>query len=367
MNNGRSSGADDRRRAPAGMWTCIKCRNMVRRGTTKCGCGNVPPAHVSAVREPTQRSSDGKDALIRQLLQALGASTGGGQASPGGRQQRPRSRAPWAREAEPTTEGATTAAPATNGEARANDQQQAMPQANPAVRAANNKLDQLRSQEKDLVKSMQACAPLAKAVLQEKLDEVRALIKGTLAARTEHLPGARQVRIALNHLQNEEDKATRAERKLTAHKEQIDRMQRELAELETKQADARAAVMVAKENLAKAEAVVAEERAATADVAMDHDFNIGDESTRCGPHFEVEALSRDHLTKLLHHTRAQLDDAGGETISVIDYLLRVIGEQARPMRPATTDTDATPPTQIDPTQATQGDPPMAQPVPGLDS
>ena len=78
-------------------------------------------------------------------------------------------------------------------------------------------------------------------------------------------------------------------------------------------------------------------------------------------------MSRDHLTKLLHHTKAQLDDPGGETVSVIDYLTRVIGEQSRPMRYTTTDSDPTPPTQIDPTQATQGDTSMAQPVPGLGS
>ena len=71
-----------------------------------------------------------------------------------------------------------------------------MPPVDPAVRAANSKLEQLRSNEKDLVKSMQGCAPMAKAYLQEELDEVRTHIRETLAVRTEHLPGARQGRIS---------------------------------------------------------------------------------------------------------------------------------------------------------------------------
>ena len=364
MNNGRSSGADDRRRAPAGMWTCIKCRNMVRRGTTKCGCGNVPPAHVSAVREPTQRSSEGKDALIRQLLQALGANDGQSQA--GGRQQRARPRAPWAREAAPAPGGATTT-PESNGQQRANGQEHAAPQANPAVRAANTRLEQLRSQEKDIARSMQGCAPLAKAVLQEKLDEVRGQIKGTLAARTEHLPGARQVRIALNHLQNEEDKAQRAERKLTAHKEQIERLQRELVDLEAKQEAARAGVLAAKESLAKAEAVVADERASTADVAMDHDFTMGDEGTRCGPHVEAEAISIQTVKDLAEGSLRQLRASGSECdTQFVDFLIGTFAAHARLMRVMPDEGDETPATQVDPTQASQVDPPLAQPVPGLD-
>ena len=78
-------------------------------------------------------------------------------------------------------------------------------------------------------------------------------------------------------------------------------------------------------------------------------------------------MSQDSLAKLLHHTRVQLGDPGDEALSVIEYLTKVINEQSQPMRYTATDPDPTPPTQIDPTQATQGDTPMAQPVPGLGS
>ena len=54
---------------PAGYWSCIRCQNLVLRGTRSCACGNVPPSRVSAVPEPSRRTATGNAALLQQILE----------------------------------------------------------------------------------------------------------------------------------------------------------------------------------------------------------------------------------------------------------------------------------------------------------
>ena len=115
-----------------------------------------------------------------------------------GRAQAPRQRVPWSTGG--GVGGDHAAAPDATTPAAATVSSEVPSDAVPPIRAANLKLDQLRRDEKDLLRSINGCSPLGKAVLQEKLNEVREQIKAELGARTELLPGARQVRIALNAL-----------------------------------------------------------------------------------------------------------------------------------------------------------------------
>ena len=374
-SNGRGDGAGHRRsgntgvtgrRAPPGMWTCHKCQNMVRRGTVRCGCGHCPPAHVSAVREPTRRTPAGHEALFRQFMQALAGTTGqppahGAPGAPQGRPQPARPRAPWFPQ-QAAASGPSGGTSGTSPPATADGPDLVGDGTVPPIRAANRKLDDLRRDEKDLAKSLQGCTPLGKAILQERLDDVRAKIKAELGARAELLPGSRQVRIALNHLQHCEDAGTRAEKKLAAHKAQLERMQNEMGELEAKVAAAKAEVAQARESLAKAEAVVAgEQAAASADMAVDADHTVGDESTRCGPQHQAQALSLDRAEDIMREAMDAFDDNSPDQ-GFIRWLAQRFQAASRTMQYVPETEDPTPPTQIDPTQDPRSAEHMAQPV-----
>ena len=224
----------------------------------------------------------------------------------------------------------------------------------PPIRAANLKLDQMRRDEKDLVKSIHGCSPLGKAVLQEKLNEVREQIKAELGARTELLPGARQVRIALNALQHREEADQRAEKKLAAHKVQMERMQKELAELEAKVVTTKAAVSEARANLTKAEAVVAEERAtASADMAVEADYTVGDETTRCEPQQDEPAITLSAVQNIMLHAAKTLGDGSADTgQALLRFLEQGFMANASTMRRIREQEDTTPATQPDLSQET---------------
>ena len=298
-------------------------------------------------------------------MQALAGATGqaqahGAQGAPQGRPQPARPRGPWNPQhnagsgasggASSTPPPATTDGPDLDGDGTV-----------PPIRAANRKLDDLRRDEKDLAKSLQGCTPLGKAILQERLDDIRAKIKTELGARTELLPGSRQVRIALNNLQHCEDADQRAEKKLAAHKIQLERMQHEMGELEAKVATAKAEVAQARESLAKAEAVVAgEQAAASADMAVDADHTVGDETTRCEPQQEEEALGLDKAHSIMRQAMDQYGEDSPERAFLL-YLGQQFQRASCTMRHVyPRDDGETPPTQIDPTQEPQNAEHMAQ-------
>ena len=114
---------------------------------------------------------------------------------------------------------------------------------------------------------------------------------------------------------------------------------------------------MAKDHLATTvmdQAVVADEQAATADTAMDQYYTEGDESTRCGPHWDDQAIPVRRAETVMCQCADQLEDCGGEASpEFLRYVAKELRGAACLMRHVRGEEGATPATQLDPTQATQ--------------
>ena len=98
---------------------------------------------------------------------------------------------------------------------------------------------------------------------------------------------------------------------------------------------------------------------------MEQDFTMGDETTRCGPHQDDQAIPVCKAQSVMRRVMERLDDSGGEAgPDFLNFLYNELVGSAGPMRHIRARDDTTPATQIDQSQASQTDAPMAEPVPG---